>query len=354
MQDGVAVGIVGFGNWGSKHVRVLSSLPKVRQVVVIDSNPSRLHDVISTFPKARAFKDLESALPHVSALVIATPPHTHYELALTALRHGKHILVEKPMTQSTHEAVLLLNEARRSNCVLMTGHTLLFNPAVNELQSRLSQGNLGQIRSVHAAQFSREYSVHGADAVWDLAPHSISVFNHLVGSLPTSVSAWNATASNRTESIHVELQYGEIGVAGFIHISRGGTQKVRTFTVIGTEKSAIYDDLAENPLQMYRQVPIPGLGGGIEHEQEITFPNIEYTEPLVEELRHFLAAIEDRSVPKSSGRDGMLTVAIMEAIDRSRKNQKRSEVYYPSDFRYEIFSVGAPDKDDCLSPRKHQ
>ena len=85
---------------------------------------------------------------------------------------------------------------------------------------------------MHAAQFSREYSVHGADAVWDLAPHSISVFNHLVGSLPTSVSASNATASNRTESIHVELQYGEIGVSGFIHISRGGTQKVRIFTVI--------------------------------------------------------------------------------------------------------------------------
>src|SRR5208283_3542423 len=153
--------------------------------------------------------------------------------------------------------------------------------------------------------------------------------------------------------IHMELQYGDIGVSGFIHISRGGTQKVRTFTVIGTEKSAIYDDLAENPLQMYSQVPLPGLGGGIEHEQEVTFPNIEYTEPLVEELRHFLAAIRDRSVPKSSGRDGMIAVAIMEAIDRSRKNQRRSEVCYPSDFHHEIFAAVAPDKGDCLSPRKH-
>jgi predicted dehydrogenase len=354
MQYGAVVGVVGCGNWGSKHVRVLSSLPEVRQVVVIDSNPSRLAHVTCSFPKARGFKDLESALPHVSALVIATPPLTHYELALTALRHGKHVLVEKPMTQSTDEAVQLLNEARRSSCVLMTGHTLLFNPAVNELQSHLSQGNLGRICSVHAAQFSLEHSAPGADAVWDLAPHSISVFNHLVGCLPTSVSAWNATACNRRESVHVELQYGKIGASGFIHISRGMTQKVRTFTVIGTEKSAVYDDLAENQLQMYRQVPIPGSGGGMEREQEVTFPNIEYAEPLVEELRHFLATIKDRSPPKSSGRDGMVTVAIIEAIDRSRKNQRQHEVCYPSDLHYEILPVSTTEKGSHTSSRKQQ
>ncbi len=355
MQNGVAVGVVGYGNWGSNHVRVLSSLPEVRQVVVTDTNPRRLDLAISTFPKARAFKDLESALPHVTALVIATPPPTHYELALTALRHGKHILVEKPMTETTREAVLLLREARRSSCVLMTGHTLLFNPAVNELQNRLLQGSLGRIRSVHAAQFTLErLSVHGADAVWDLAPHSISVFNHLIGCVPTSVTAWNAAACERTESVHVELQYGKIGASGFIHISRGGTKKIRTFTVVGTEKSAIYDDLSENPLQMYRQIPVPGLGSQIADEQDVTFPKIVYAEPLVEELRHFLATIRNRSDPKSSGQDGMITVAIMEAIDRSRKHQRQSEIFYPLDIHCEISPVSGPDKGNCVIPGKQR
>lgn len=332
MREGVSVGVVGYGNWGSKHVRVLSSLPEVRQVVVTDTDPGRLESAISCFPRARAYKDLDLALPHVDALVIATPPPSHFRLALVALRHGKHVLVEKPMTELTHEAVLLVREARRSGCVLMTGHTLLFNPAVNELRSHLSQGSLGRIRSVHAAQFSRErFSVHGADAVWDLAPHSISVFNHLVGCLPTSARAWNAAATERTELVHVELHYGKVGALGFIHISRGGTRKMRTFTVVGTEKSAIYDDLSENPLQMYGQASVARLGG-----QEVTFPDIAYAEPLAEELRHFLATIRDRSAPKSSGRDGIVTVAIMEAIDRSRKDRRESDIRYPADLQQDV------------------
>ncbi|ARN79871.1 Gfo/Idh/MocA family protein [Methylocystis bryophila] len=347
------VGVVGCGNWGAKHVRVLSSLPQVRQVVAIEPNPRRLDGVISSFPHAQAFQDLESALPHVSALVIATPPPTHYELASTALRHGKHVLVEKPMTQSTHEAVRLLNEARRFNCVLMTGHTLLFNPAVDKLRSHLSDGNLGQIRSVHAAQFSLErFSAHGADAVWDFAPHSISVFNHLIGCLPTSVSASNAHSSEQTESVQVELRYGEIGASGFIHISRGGTKKIRTFTVIGSEKSVVYDDLAANPLQMYRQASIHDLEMGIKHEPEFAFSKLEYAEPLVEELRHFLATIKDRSAPRSSGRDGMITVAIIEAIDRSRKDKRERDIFYPLDLHSEIFPI--VDIKDCTVPRKQQ
>lgn len=342
MQNGVAVGVVGYGNWGSKHVRVLNSLPEVRQVVVTDTDPSRLDLAISDFPEVRAFKDLESVLPHVDALVIATPPPTHFELAATALRHGKHILVEKPMTESTREAVLLLQEARRCGCILMTGHTLLFNPAVNELQSHLLQGNLGRIQSVHAAQFSLErFSTHGADAVWDLAPHSISVFNHLTGCLPTSVRAWNAAECERTESVHVELHYGKIGASGFIHISRGGGKKIRTFTVVGTEKSAIYDDLSEKPLQMYRQAP--ELDAEMAQVRDVIFPDIAYAEPLVEELRHFLTAIRDRIDPKSSGRDGMITVAIMEAIDRSRRDQKQSEIFYPPDLQHEAPAPGAFD-----------
>jgi len=245
MQDGLAVGVVGCGNWGSKHVRVLSSLPEVRQLAAIEPAHDRLKAVLSAFPQAMGFKDLESALPHVSALVIATPPPTHYELALAALRQGKHVLVEKPLTESTDEAVRLLEEARRSNCVLMTGHVLLFNPGVKELRNRSSQGNLGTICSVHARQFSLGRSVHGADAVWDLAPHSISVFNDIVGSLPTSVIVRNAYSCERKDTIHVELQYNDIGASGFIHICRGETRKARTFTVIGTEKWAVYDDLAE-------------------------------------------------------------------------------------------------------------
>jgi predicted dehydrogenase len=183
-----------------------------------------------------------------------------------------------------------------------------------------------------------------------LAPHSISVFNHLIGSLPTSVSAWNKSDCNHTVEIHAELQYGKVGPSGFIHISRGGTQRVRTFTVIGTEKFAVYDDLAESQLKMYRHLPKQELGKGLDREDNIIVPKIEPAEPLAEELRHFLTAIRDRSAPESSGRDGMITVAIMEAIDRSRRNQRQSEVCYPSDLHYGIFPVGASEKGNCVSP----
>jgi len=330
MLDGAVVGVVGCGNWGSKRVRALSSFPEIGQVVAIDTDHSRAETAASSFPKTRAFKDLASALPHVSALVIATPPPTHYELAVTALRHGKHVLVEKPLTESIHEAVLLIEQAHRSSCVLMTGHTLLFNPAVRELRHRLSRGSLGRIQSIHAAQFSRGHSVHGADAMWDLAPHSISVFNHLIGSLPTLATAWNKADCKPTEEIRVELQYGKAGPSGFIHIACGSAERARMFTVIGSKKLAVYDDLAGSQLKMYRRSSMRTFENVLEYNDYVIVPKIAPAEPLVEELRHFLGAIRDQSVPEISGTDGMITVAIMEAIDRSRRgNMKPTTVFYP-------------------------
>ncbi|BDV39763.1 hypothetical protein DSM21852_30160 [Methylocystis bryophila] len=122
--------------------------------------------------------------------------------------------------------------------------------------------------------------------------------------------------------------------------------------MIGSEKSVVYDDLAANPLQMYRQASIHDLEMGIKHEPEFAFSKLEYAEPLVEELRHFLATIKDRSAPRSSGRDGMITVAIIEAIDRSRKDKRERDIFYPLDLHSEIFPI--VDIKDCTVPRKQQ
>ena len=156
----------------------------VRDVAVIDQSP-RVRDAMQTaFPNAAAFADLQSALPHIDALVVAVPAQRHAEVALEAIRNGKHVLVEKPLATSVGQAHLLIREAARANVVLMTGHTFSFNPAVRELKRRMDRGDLGQIYYIHSARLNLGLYRPDVNVVWDLAPHDFSILRFLFGALP--------------------------------------------------------------------------------------------------------------------------------------------------------------------------
>jgi predicted dehydrogenase len=331
------VGVVGCGYWGSKHVRVLSALRSVSEVAVIDPDPRSREAMLSAFPASRAFPDLEAALTHVDALVVAVPPRNHAEVALKALRHGKHVLVEKPLATSLAEARLLVSEARRSNVVLMVGHTFEFNPAVRELRKRLDRGELGELYYIQSARLNLGLYRSDVNVVWDLAPHDISIFNYLLRSMPTTVTAWGASHAADVEDLaFVRLDYEERGVTGYVHISWLEPKKVRRVTVVGSEKMAVYNDLLEESLRIFdrgveranRELP--------SHERPLSYrygdiisPHIPVEEPLTLEDKHFIDCIRSGSVPDTDGRNGLAVIAVLEAIDRSMRTGGPVKVEYP-------------------------
>jgi predicted dehydrogenase len=338
-SQSLRIGVAGCGYWGSKHVRVLSSMRNVKEVAVIDQSPHIRDAMRSAFPSAQVYSDLEAALPHIDALVVAVPAQRHAEVALEAIRHGKHVLVEKPLATSIAQAELLIREATRANVVLMTGHTFSFNPAVRELKRRMDRGDFGEIYYIHSARLNLGLYRPDVNVVWDLAPHDISILNYLLQSSPTRVSAWGAShAFGGLEDLAIaRLEYEERRVTGYIHVSWLDPDKVRRVTVVGSGKMAVYNDMIEERLRIFdrgveRQRPELPL-----HEQPLSYrygdiisPHIPLAEPLAIEDSHFVDCIRSGGIPEEDGWDGLSVVAVLEAIDQSLRTGQSVRV--DSDF----------------------
>jgi predicted dehydrogenase len=322
----LCIGVAGCGYWGSKHVRVVNGLRHVGAVAIIDPSERVRQSMIDAFPSARAFPDLKSALPHIDALIVAVPAQKHAEIALEAIRHGKHVLVEKPLATSTEDARRMVDDAQRADVILMTGHTFSFNPAVRELKRRMDRGDLGSIYYIHSARLNLGLYRPDVNVVWDLAPHDISIFNYLLQSTPTRVAAWGSShAFGGLEDIAViRLEYEERRVTGYIHVSWLDPDKVRRVTVVGSAKMAVYNDMAEERLRIFdrgveRQHPELPL-----HEQPLSYrygdiisPHVPFGEPLAIEDAHFIDCIRTGAVPDADGIDGLNVVGVLRAIDES-------------------------------------
>lgn len=332
------LGVVGCGYWGAKHVRVTSALCGVTEVSVIDSDSSSLDVITSSFPAVRPFRDLDAALQYVDAVIIATPPQTHGQLALKALRYGKHVLVEKPLATSLAEARMLVDEARRLNVKLMVGHTFEFNPAVVELRKRLRRGDLGVVYYIHSARLNLGLYRSDVNVVWDLVPHDVSIFNYLLGSFPTEITAWGAShATMDIEDLaYVRLEYGDIGVTGYVHVSWLDPKKVRKVVVVGSERMAVYDDLDEERLRIFdRGVSCLDVSSA-PHERPVSYrygdivsPHICSGEPLFLEDQHFVECVQNKVIPQCDGASGLGVVAVLEAIDISLRTRGSVKVNTP-------------------------
>lgn len=333
------VAVAGCGYWGAKHVRVLSSTPGVCGLALVEPDLALRCRLQMAFPAAHAARSLEEALPHVDAVVIATPPETHADLALLAIRAGKHVLVEKPLATSVHAAEQLVEEARCFGTVLMVGHTFQFNPAVRELRRRLVAGELGEIYYIHSARLNLGLYRPDVNVVWDLAPHDISILNYLLDASPKAVTAWGASlAFGGVEDLaYVRLEYENPRVTGYVHLSWLDPRKTRSVTVVGSEKMAVYDDVAEERLRIFDRGVEGCEGQTPSHERppsyrygDIVTPHIRPDEPLALQDRHFVDSIRANSAPETDGEHARNIVAVLEAIDQSIRSRGPVPVTYAS------------------------
>jgi predicted dehydrogenase len=320
------VGVVGCGYWGAKHIRVLSSLPQVEQVIAVDQNVAGTAALARSFPGLVTAVDVQEALPLIDAAVVATPPRSHAPIALELLRAGKHVLVEKPMATSVADAEEMIRVAAGNGVTLMTGHTFEYNAAVRSLRKTLLDGELGDIRYIDTARLNLGLYQPDVNVVWDLAPHDISIINYVLGSEPASVQAVGlAHAGARFEDVaYLSLRYPELDVMAHIHVSWLDPCKVRRVTLVGSRRMAVYNDLVdEGRIKIYDKgvaLPESSTDGGPPMSYRyggIYSPYIEFDEPLKVEDEHFLECIASGAEPLSGGASGLSVVRVLEGAEES-------------------------------------
>jgi len=334
-HDATQVAVVGYGYWGSKHVRVLSTIPDV-QVTVVDQDHGRLAEASAHHPAVRLAQSLDDVLDHVDAVLVATPPASHARLAMAALAAGRHVLVEKPLTTSVAAAELLVDTARRHDVQLMVGHTFEYNPAVWKLKEIVRSGMLGRILYVDAARLSLGRYQPDVDVVWDLAPHDISIISYLLDEIPVAAGVWahHSLGLAQADIAYLHLEFPGAQTRAFVHVSWLNPDKVRKVTIVGERMMAVYDDMSDNRRIMIYDVGVDPAGvddAAGAHPMpvsyrtgDITSPFIPFSEPLLVQNRHFVSCIREGVACRTPGERGVDIVRVLAAADAAQGRWPRT------------------------------
>jgi predicted dehydrogenase len=326
-------GVLGWGYWGPKIARNLEALPHAMVAIVADSDSRRLASMVVNQYQSWVSKTTqveEVFRSDVDAVVIATPVRTHYQLAKEALLHGKHVLVEKPLTANVAEAEELVALAEQQQRILMVGHTFEYNPAVNELRKLVQSGDLGNIYCIEAERVNLGLFRSDINVIWDLAPHDISILLYVMGKKPKQikVQAHAHLQAHIHDMAHLDLEFTD-KMTAHIHVSWLHPCKIRRVTVIGDVRMAVYDDT--NPAEMLK---IYNKGAHVDADPvvsyrfgEITIPHIDWVEPLRLECEDFANAIRTGTQPRAHGGVGLEVVRILAAAQEALERQ--DEVNYP-------------------------
>ena len=330
----IRLGLLGLGYWGPNYARVLGELPEADLVWACDLQPEKLDVIRQRDRTITLTTHIEDVLgdSSIDAVVVSTPSSTHAELARAALEAGKHVLCEKPLALTTKDCDELIAAAESAGRVLMVGHTFIFNPAVRRMRELVDDGSLGEILYLHAARTGLGPIRKDVNALWDLAPHDLSILLWLTGLEPAEVSATGASyLLEDTEDVaFMTVRLGEKILAA-VHVSWLDPHKVRTMTVIGDRRMVFFDDVESNEkLRLYDKgasyeataVEARGTDFGEYNARvrdgDIVIPKVPAAEPLKQQMLEFLRCCESGERPaETDGLAGRRVVAVLEAASAS-------------------------------------
>jgi predicted dehydrogenase len=330
------VGLIGAGYWGPNLARNFVQIEDAEFVAVADLNQKSLDKIKSLYPDVqttRVYQDLFRM--NLDAVVIATPPITHYTFAKECLEHGLHVMVEKPLVLNSRTGEHLIEVARQHNRVLMVGHTFEYNPAVRAIKKFIDSGELGEIYYIDAVRANLGLFQPNVNAMWDLAPHDISIILYLLGQYPESVSCDGGQFVMKKVNVHdvvyMHMHFAD-GVRANIRVSWLDPNKTRTITVVGSKKMLVYDDVSPS-----EKIKIYDKGVSELHWQDsfncdyrygdILTPHIEWKEPLRVECQHFIDCIRTGQQPLSDGESGLRVVRVLEAAEQSLQSRHGGHVF---------------------------
>jgi len=328
----IEIAVVGYGYWGPNLVRNFHETEGARMAVCCDLDPQRLARAHRRFPGVECTSDYDAVLrnPAIAAVAIATPVSAHFAMARRALEAGKHVLVEKPLTMRVDHAEELVALAEQKGLVLMVDHVFLYSPAVRKMKELVETGHLGRLFFIDSVRINLGLFQHDVNVVWDLAPHDLSIVDHLIGRLPKSLSAFGAThaGSDIEDVAYLNLDYGDGLIANF-HVNWLSPVKVRHIIVGGSKQSLIYNDLeTSEKVKVYNRGIDVGADSDKKHQLLISYragdvwsPNLPQEEPLNRLAADFVRCIREGSRPLADGSSGLRIVRILDAAQRSIKAQ---------------------------------
>jgi predicted dehydrogenase len=317
---------VGLGYWGPNLLRVLQEQDDVTVRHMCDLDPARLAWAAARYPAIHITAQFEELLddPDLDAILLATPVHTHFELAEKALRAGKHCFVEKPLAGSVADADVLVDLAAETGLTLMCGHTFLYSPAVRTVKRLIDDGELGEIYFVSSSRVNLGLHQRDASVVWDLAPHDFSILLYWLGERPEWVSAIGraSVVPHVTDIAFIDLSFPS-GVLAHVELSWLAPSKLRRTVVVGSQKMVVYDDSSSEPVRVF--------DSGVSYEDPETFgqyqlsyrtgdivsPKLETTEPIITELADFVEAVRTGRAPDGNPALARNVVRLIEAAESS-------------------------------------
>ncbi len=330
------VGVVGCGYWGPNLVRNLAENRLCRRLSLCDLDAGKVERLLLRYPGATPFDRYDDMLaqPDLSAVMIATPLSTHFDLAKRALLEGKHVFVEKPFTASSEQAIELISLAEERSLSLAVGHTFLFSPPVTKIKEILDSGELGKIFYVSSTRVNLGLHQKDVSVIWDLAPHDLSMIIHWLGEAPVEVFAngQDFVQKGIPDVAFLFLRFAS-GAIAHAQVSWLSPSKLRRTTIVGDAKMLVYDDT-----EHLEQVKIFDKGVNFRDPDtfgeyqlsyrtgDIVSPKLESFEPLQSEVNDFLTSILQKRRPRCDGEDGLRVVRVLEAAERSLQNRGRVEV----------------------------
>lgn len=328
----INLAIIGTGHWGPNLVRNFHDDPRVVVKMICDLDKARAMNVAAKYRDVETTNQLEEVLqrPDIDAVAICTPTNTHFDVARRAMEAGKHVFIEKPLATTAAECEALIHLAQKRRRKLMVGHVFLYNPAVQYIKGLIEKQELGDITYIYGVRVNLGPIRKDVNALWDLAPHDIAIFNYWLGSAPIYAHATGLQSINPPihDVVFATLKYPN-NVLASLQVSWLDPRKIRQITVVGTKRMVVFDDLDPvGPVHIYDKTVIRPQSNktvtdtiqafkAVVQEGDLVIPKIPAGEPLKNECRHFIDWLIEGKEPVSNGKNGLEVVRVLEAATLS-------------------------------------
>lgn len=334
MNNSVSIAQFGCGYWGPNLVRNFCKIPEVERLVVCDSDQKVLSRIRAEYPTLETTASADDIFndPSIDAVVVALPAMLHYEFARKALLADKHVLVEKPLAMSSEQANELIQISAEKQKKIMIGHTFIYNSAVRKIKQYIDRGELGDIYYIFSQRLNLGQVRKDINAMWNLAPHDISIILYWLSEEPSKVFARGVSflQAGIEDLVFLHLNFPS-GKSAHIHVSWLNPRKTREALIVGSKKMLLYDDTSsESKITIYDK----GIDRTLEDHSpndiydyalfnlrnrvgDVLIPKVDFDEPLKIECGHFVDCIQNGKMPMTGGSEGLQVVKILEEAQKS-------------------------------------
>ncbi|OQX89071.1 oxidoreductase [candidate division KSB1 bacterium 4484_87] len=327
------IAVIGLGYWGPNLLRNLYESQTTEKLIACDLDETKLQRIKLKYPTVEIESDYQKLLRRddIDAAIVATPVSLHFPIAHALLEAGKHVFVEKPMTQNSQEAEKLVETAEKNNRVLMVGHTFEYSPPVLKIKELIDSKELGDVYYISMSRVNLGLHQKDVSVIWDLAPHDFSMLFYWLNQQPKRISAMgkDCVQKNIPDVAFINIEFPD-GCIANMQVSWLAPSKLRRTAIVGNKKMLVYDD-TENieKVKIYDK--------GVEYKDPETFgeyqlsyrsgdiisPYIQNFEPLRREMNHFIECCQNGKKPISDGRSGLRVIKALEAAEKSLRNNSQ-------------------------------